>query len=39
MQHKLIVCFSIEFVKLVISLVNVTLAVPKVHDKIVATQP
>jgi len=39
MQHKLVVCFSIEFVKLVTSLVNATLAILKVHHKIVATQP
>jgi len=37
MQHKLVVCFSIEFVKLITSLVNATLAILKVHDETVAT--
>jgi hypothetical protein len=39
MQHKLVVCFSIEFVKLISSFVNATLTILKVHDEIVATQP
>jgi len=39
MQHEFVVCFSIEFVKLVTSLVNVTLVVLKVHDEIIAIQP
>jgi hypothetical protein len=39
MQQKLVVCFNIEFVKVVISSVNATLVVLKVHDETIAIQP
>jgi hypothetical protein len=39
MQHKFVVYFNIEFVKLVTSSVNTTLVVLKVHDESIAIQP
>jgi hypothetical protein len=39
MQHKIVVCFSTKFVKLITSLIYATLEALKAHDKNVATQP